>query len=47
MVQVICRELRKVRVEAETAYGSGNSTEMVGQCLWGTLQEHWVMDDAL
>ena len=47
MLQVICKELRKVRVEAETVYGSEKSTEMVGQCLWGTLQAHWVMDDAL
>ena len=30
MVWVIWRELRKVRVEAETVYGSDNPTEMVG-----------------
>ena len=47
MVRVIWRELRKVRVEAETAYGSENPTEMVGQYLWGTLQTHRVMDDFL
>ena len=31
MIRVIWRKLRKVRVEAETAYGSDNPMEMVGQ----------------
>ena len=30
MVRVIWKERRKVRVEAETAYGSENQTEKVG-----------------
>ena len=47
MVQVIWRDLRKVRVEAEMAYGSENPTEMVGKYLWGTLQAHQVMEDFL
>ena len=38
MVRVIWRELCKIRVEAETVYGSYNPTEMVGQYLWGALQ---------
>ena len=44
---MILREIRKVRVEAETVYGSENPTEMVVQYLWGTLQAHWLMDDFL
>ena len=47
MVQVIWRELRKFMVEAETIYGSENSSEMMRQYLWGTLQAHWVMNDLL
>ena len=34
-------------VEAETIYGSENSSEMMRQYLWGTLQAHWVMNDLL
>ena len=34
MVRVICRELRKVRVEAETAYGLETPAMKVGQYLW-------------
>ena len=37
MIRVIWRELRKVREEAETAYGSEKPTDMVGKYLWGTL----------
>ena len=37
-------DLSKVRVEAETAYGSDNPLEMVVQYLQGTLQAHWVLD---
>ena len=44
IVQVIWRELRKVRLEAETAYVSDNLTDMVGQYIWGTLQANWAID---
>ena len=37
-LRVIWKDLRKVIVEAERAYGPNNPTEMVGQYLWGTLQ---------
>ena len=47
VVRVIWRELRKVRVEAETAYVSEKLAEMVGQYLWGNLHAHWVMDEFL
>ena len=47
MVRVIWRELRKVRVEAETAYGSDKPAEIVEKNFWWTLQAHWVMDDFL
>ena len=33
IVQVIWREIRKVSIEAETAYGPDNMAEMVGQYL--------------
>ena len=46
-MRVIWRELRKVRVEPETAYGSADNVVMVGQYIWGTLQAHMVMDDLL
>ena len=46
-LRVIWREIRKVRVEVETEYGSDNPMEMVGQYLWGTLQTHRVMDEFL
>ena len=47
MVRVIWRELRKVSVESEAAYGYNNPTYMVVKYLWGTLQAHMVMDDFL
>ena len=31
MVRVIWRELREARVEADTAYGPDNASEMLGQ----------------
>ena len=34
MLQVIWRELRKVRIEANTLYGSDNQTDIVGKYLW-------------
>ena len=37
MVRIIWRDLSRVRVEAETLYGSDNLTEMVGKYPWGTL----------
>ena len=37
MVRVIWRELRKVRVEAETSYGLETHAVKVGQYLWGNL----------
>ena len=33
MIRVICREFGKVRVDSETAYGSGDNVVMVGQDL--------------
>ena len=47
MVRVIWKYLRKVRVEAETTYGSDKTAVMVGQYLWGTLQAHRVMENFL
>ena len=47
MVRLIWLELRNFRAEAETVYGSDKPAEMVGQYLWGTLQEHLVMGDFL
>ena len=47
MVRVIWRELRKLQVELETAYGSGDNLVMVGQYLMGTLQAHRVTDEFL
>ena len=47
MKRVICRELRKVQVDSETAYGSAENVMMVGQYLRGTLQVLRVMDDFL
>ena len=44
-LRVIWREIRKVRVEVETEYGSDNPMEMVGQYLCGGLQAHRVMDE--
>ena len=45
--RVIWRELQKVRVESETAYGSAENMVMVGHYLWVTIQAHRVMDDLL
>ena len=47
LVRVIWRELRKLRVEAETAYGSETPAVMAGQYLWGTLQAHREMENLL
>ena len=47
MLQVIWRELSKVRVEAKTAYGSDNPADMAGQYLLVTLQAHRLMYDLL
>ena len=47
MVRVIWMELRKFRVEADTACVSDNLSEVVGKYLWGNLQVHRVMDDFL
>ena len=47
MVRIIWRDIRKVRVEVETAYGYDNPSVMVGQYLWGTLQSHRLMYDLL
>ena len=47
MVRVIWRELRKVRVEAETSYGLETHAVKVGQYLWGTLQALRVMENFL
>ena len=47
MVHVIWKDLRKVRVESETAYGSDILSLIVGKYLWGTIQENIVMDDFL
>ena len=47
MVRVIWRDLRKVRVEAETAYFSEAPAVMVNQYLRGTFQAHRVMDKFL
>lgn len=45
MVRVFFRELRKVRIRAQTAYQSSDSTVRVGLYLWHTLQAHRVMND--
>ena len=47
MVQVISRELRKVRLQAETEHGSDNLLGMVVHYLWVTLQAHRAVDDFL
>ena len=47
MVHAIWREIRKVRVESETEYGSDNPSVMVGKYIWGNLQVHRVIDDLL
>ena len=47
MIQVIRKDQRKVRVDADTAYGLDNPADMVGQYLWGTLKANEVMDDFL
>ena len=44
MVRIIWRDLREVRVEAETEYGSDTPLVMVGKYLWGTIQAHRVMN---
>ena len=44
-MRVIWRELSKVQVESETAYGSEDKVVMVGKHLWGTLKVHRVMDN--
>ena len=45
MVRVIWMDLGKVRLEAETDYGSKTPAVIVGHYLWGTLQDHRVMDN--
>ena len=47
MVRVIWRELRKVWVEADPAYGSDNPSEILGKYLWGNIQAHQVIDEFL
>ena len=47
MVREIWIQLRKVRVELDTAYGSEYTVVMVGQYFSGTLQAHRVMDKFL
>ena len=47
MIRVIWRELRKVRVKSETAYGSEENVVVVGQYFWGTLQAHIIMNNFL
>ena len=47
MVLVIWQEVSKVRVEADTTYGSNESSVIVGKYLWGNLQAHIVIDDFL
>ena len=44
MMRVLWRELRKVRVDSETMYGSGDNMVMEVQYLWNTLQSHRVMN---
>ena len=44
VVRVIWCDLRKVLVEAETAYGSDTPEGMVRQYFWVTLQAHRVME---
>ena len=44
MVQVMWWEIDKVRVEADTEYGSNKLSEMVGKYLWVNLQAHQVID---
>ena len=46
-MRVIWRELLKVQVESETAYGLSDNVVLLGQYLWGTLQTHRVMDNFL
>ena len=45
MVRVIWMDLGKVRLEAETDYGSKTPAVIVGHYLWETLQNHRVMDN--
>lgn len=49
MLRVVWRELRKVRVVAESAYAYSDSNPalMVGQYLWATLQDHRVQKEFL
>lgn len=49
LLQVVWRELRKVRVVAETAYGYSkrNPSLMVGQYMWALSQAHCVQNEFL
>ena len=40
---MIWKDIRNVRVETETVYGSGTTVVMVGHYLWGTLQAYIVI----
>ena len=44
MVSVICKDLIKVRVKAETANGVTSPQVTVGKYFWITLQAHGVME---
>ena len=45
MVRVIWRDTRKVKVDTKKAYGFENTSVVVGQCRWGALQAHIVMNE--
>ena len=47
MVRVIWRELSKDRVQLETSYGATYPQVMVGKYIWGTLQDHQVMEELM
>jgi hypothetical protein len=47
MIAVFFRELRRVRVGAETAYTATDPHVRVGHYLWHTLQAHRIMDEFL
>ena len=44
MARVIWREFRKTRVQLETNYRDTYPQVVVGKYIWGTLQDHRVME---
>ena len=47
MARVIWREFRKARVQLETNYRDTYPQVVVGKYIWGTLQDHRVMEELM